>query len=226
MNRFKNFIKKADLVTFALIALLGISTVFAITQLTRTASEYPDIPVTVIDEDPRPVFNEFDFPEIPVIATPAPEVFIVPVDTTNYSITTTFFDEESDDVAASSLFFFELGGGKYSHLSQGVSFTCGDDGVVSVVAPLSGTISSIEDDHTVRGTIVTIDHEHGLQTILTGVYDVTVTVGNTVNQGDALGVTGLSRMEPESGNVIHLEVMQGGEFINPELVIGRSARDL
>jgi len=225
MNKFKNFIKKADLVTFALIALLGVSTVFAVIQLTRTSSDRPDIPVGVVDEEPRQVFNEVEIPDIPVITTPA-EVFIVPVNTTNYNVTTTFFDEASEDVAASSLFFFELGGGKYSHPSQGVSFTCNDDGVISVVAPLSGTVSSIEDDHAVRGTIVTIDHEHGLQTVLTGVYDVTVTVGSAVNQGDALGVTGLSRMEPESGNVIHLEVMHGGEFINPADVIGRTARDL
>ena len=224
MNKFKNFIKKADLVTFALIALLGISTVFALTQIISTSSYRPDVPVAAVvdEEEPRPVFNEV---EIPAIVTPA-EVFIVPVDTTNYNITTTFFDETSEDVAVSSLFFFELGGGKYSHPSQGVSFTCSDDEVVNVVAPLSGTISSIDAEHAVRGTVVTIDHEHGLQTVLTGVYDVTVAVGSTVNQGDTLGVTGLSRMEPDSGNVIHLEVMHGGEFINPEHIIGKTAGDL
>lgn len=227
MNKLKNFIKKADLVTFALIALLGISTVFAWTQLTRTGSNRPTVPVAVVDEeDPRPVFNPIEPPEeAPAVATP--EIFLVPVDTTDYNITTTFFDETSNDATAlaSSLFFFELGGGKYSHPSQGVSFTCGNDTAVNVVAPLSGVISSVEDDHPVRGTIVTIDHDNGLQTVLTGVYDVTVVVGAVVNQGDTLGVTGLSRMEPDAGNVVHMEVIHGGNFVDPQDVIGRSIND-
>jgi len=228
MKKFKDFIKKADLVTFALIALLGISTVFAWTQLTRTSSNRPTHPVVMVEddlEDEQPVFSPI---EPPVVAPVEPEVFLVPVDTTNYSVTTTFFDESSTDptALASSLFFFELGGGKYSHPSQGMSFTCNNDQAVNVLAPLSGVISSVVDDHTVRGTIVTIDHDYGLQTVLTGVYDVTVAVGASVNRGDTLGVTGLSRMEPDAGNVVHMEVMRGGVFVNPEDVIGRSVQDL
>ncbi|MCL1991024.1 MAG: M23 family metallopeptidase [Defluviitaleaceae bacterium] len=226
MNKIKNFIKKADLVTFALIALLGVSTVFAWTQLTRTGSGSidPDIPAVGAEEELQPVFNPID--DTPVVAVQ--ETFIVPIDTTHFNITTTFFDETSEDATAlaSSIFFFELGGGKYSHPSQGVSFTCEVDEVVGVIAPLSGTVSAIVDDDAVRGTMITIDHEEGLQTILTGVYDVAVSVGSTVNQGDTLGVTGLSRLEPDAGNVVHLEVMQSGEFINPEQVIGRTVNDL
>lgn len=227
MKKVQKFLQKADLVTFALIALLVVSTIFAWTQITRTGSPGPDIPVVGIVDEDRPVFNPIPpEAEIPVVAIP--ETFIAPIQTTNFDVTTTFFDETSEDVAvlASSLFFFELGGGKYSQPSQGVSFTCQDDKVVNVVAPLSGTVSSIVDDHAVRGTMITIDHEQGLQTVLIGVYDVTVTVGSTVSQGDALGVTGLSRLEPDSGNVVHMEVMRGGSFINPEDVLGRTIQDL
>jgi len=55
---------------------------------------------------------------------------------------------------------------------------------------------------------------------LVGVYDVTVSVGDVVSQGDTLGVTGVSRLEVESANVVHLEVYKNGELVNPESLIG------
>lgn len=225
MKRIKTFFKKADPVTFALIALLGVSAVFAWVQITGVGRQdvYTPVVAPALDEDTAPVFNPMD---VPTVATP--EVFITPVDTDDFNVTTTFFDETSEDVAAlaSSIFFFQVGNGKYSHPSQGVSFACEDDKVVNVVAPLSGIVSSVIDDDPVRGTIITIDHEEGLQTILTGVYNVTVTTGDEVRQGRALGVTGVSRLEPDSGNVVHLEVVQSGNFINPKEVIGRTISDL
>ena len=224
MKRIKTFFKKADPVTFALIALLGVSAVFAWVQLTGVGrhASYTPVVAPVADET-APVFSPIDLP-----TAARPEVFIAPVDTDDFNVTTTFFDETSEDALAlaSSIFFFQVGNGKYSHPSQGISFACEDDEVVNVIAPLSGTVSSVIDDDPVRGTIITIDHDEGLQTILTGVYNVTVTTGDEVVQEQTLGVTGVSRLEPDSGNVVHLEVVQGGNFINPKEVIGRMINDL
>ena len=224
MNKIKRFFKKVDPVTFALIALLGVTTAFAWIQITGTGTQEVYVPVVAPDPDEmRPVFNPID--EIPVVARP--EVFIAPIETSHFNVTTTFFDETSEDatVLASNIFFFQVGNGKFSHLSQGASFACGDGNVVNVIAPLSGTISSIDDSDPVLGTIVTIDHKEGIQTVLTGVYNVTVTTGDDVEQGQALGVTGISRLEPDSGNVVHLEVVQSGRYIDPESVIGRTISD-
>jgi len=225
MKRFKRFLRKVDPVTFALIALLGISSVFAWYQIAGIGTQTPELPVVAPtpDEPEVPVFNPID---IPTAATP--EIFLAPVDTNDYNLTITFFDEESEDSAAlaSSIFFFEVGNGKYSHPSQGVSFRCDDDNVVNVIAPLSGTVRSVVDDDPVRGTIITIDHDEGLQTVLTGVYEVNVTTGDDVVQGQALGITGASRLEPDSGNVVHLEVIHAGDFIDPEGIIGQTVNDL
>jgi len=227
MKRIKKVLRKIDPVTFALIALLGVSSVFAWFQIAGIGSQSPP-PLPVIaptpEEDPElPVFNPID---IPTVA--AQETFLAPVDTSDFNVTTTFFDEDSDDAEAlaSSIFFFQVGNGKYSHPSQGVSFGCENDNVVDVIASLSGTVRSVVDDDPVRGTIITIDHQEGLQTILTGVYDVSVVTGDDVQQGQALGTTGISRLEPDSGNIVHLEVIQRGDFINPEEVIGRNISDL
>jgi len=226
MKKIQRFFKKADPVTFALIALLGVSSIFAWVQITGAGRQDTHVPVVTPDtERTQQVFNPYPI-EVPTIATP--EVFIVPVDTNHFNVTTTFFDETSEDATAlaSSIFFFQVGNGKYSHPSQGASFACEDNHVVDVVASLSGRVSSVIDDDPVRGTIITIDHAGGLQTILTGVYNVSVATGDSVDQGQALGVTGLSRLEPDSGNVVHLEVYQSGAFINPEDVIGRRIGEL
>ena len=225
MKRIKRFLKKADPVTLALVALLGVSSVFAWVQIVGTGggNAVPVGPAIELPEDDLPVFSPIDVP-----AFRSSESFIAPVDTNDFTVTTTFFDETSDDatVLESSLFFFQVGNGKYSHPSNGASFSDTNGGVVDVVAPLSGTVSSVVDDDPVRGTIVTIDHEEGLQTILTGVYNVNVEAGETIEQGQALGVTGLSRLEPDSGNVVHLEVIQSGNYLNPETIIGRDIDDL
>ena len=227
MKKIQRFLKKADPVTLALIALLGVSSVFAWVQLTGPGRQASYVPAVAPETDrTQPVFSPIELPDVEPVSTP--ETFMAPVDTTNFSVTTTFFNEESEDqvALASSIFFFQVGNGKYSHPSQGTSFACRDNEVVNVIAPLSGTVSSIVDDDPVRGTIITIDHEEGVQTILTGVYSVSVTTGDDVDQGQALGVTGTSRLEPESGNVVHLEVYQSGNFINPEEAIGRTISDL
>jgi len=230
MKKIQRFFKKADPVTFALIALLGVSSVFAWVQLTGPSTRESYVPATLPElERLHPVFSPIEAPEIPdVESASTSEIFIAPVDTNEFNVMTTFFNEESEDgvALASSIFFFQVGNGKYSHPSQGTSFACENNDVVNVIAPLTGTISSVIDDDPVRGTIITIDHAEGLQTILTGVYDVNVTPDDNVRQGEPLGVTGASRLEPDSGNVVHLEVYQSGNFINPEDAIGRRIGEL
>ena len=231
MKRIKKFLKNADPVTLALIALLGVSSVFAWVQIagTRGGSSVPvTAPIPSIPErEDISVFAPTDVPEeVPTVGRT--ESFIVPIDTTDYTVTTTFFDSTAEDATevVSSIFFFQVGEGKYSHQSNGASFADTNGGEVAVVAPLSGTVASVVDDDPVRGTIVTIDHAEGIQTVLTGVYDVIVATGETITQGQSLGVTGLSRLEPDSGNVVHLEVIQDGNYLNPESIIGKNINDL
>jgi len=221
MANIKKFFKKADPVTFALIALLGASATFAWIQIASSGGNV--VPVSGPSDEEIPVFNGIEVP-----ASVLSETFIAPVVTENLVTTTTFFDEEAEDAAAlvSSIFYFQAGSRMFSHPSQGVSFADADGSVASVVAPLSGVVSSVIDDHPVRGNIVVIDHPEGLQTVLSGVYDVSVQMGDTLEQGAEIGVTGLSTMEPDAGNVVHMEVMQNENFLDPEQVIGQTVREL
>ena len=44
---------------------------------------------------------------------------------------------------------------------------------VSVVAALSGKVLTVKDE-VLKGTVVTIEHQNGVKTVYTGVYDVAV----------------------------------------------------
>ena len=47
-----------------------------------------------------------------------------------------------------------------------------------------------------------------------------------VKQGDVIGKTGTSQLEPDSGNVVHFEVMKDNNKLNPEDVINTKLGDL
>jgi len=220
-SNFRRTFRRIDPVSLALIVMLGISATFAWVQITGgntrdTSVMHQVTPPDLVEDD---------------LATVGPgsenEIFSAPI-AGDFDVTVSFFDEEAEldaTTLVSSIFYYQVGSGKYSHPSSGASFRAENDAQVDVVAPLTGVVSEIIDDDPVRGTIVTLDHENGLQTVFTGVYNLEVEVGQTISQGDTLGVTGLSMLEPTSGNVVHLEVFQNGTAIDPEEAIGRALND-
>ena len=113
----------------------------------------------------------------------------------------------------------------YTHESKGVSLKSSDNEAVNVVAALSGKVLNVKDE-VLKGTVVTIEHENGVQTVYTGVYDVAVKAGDEVKQGTVIGKTGLSQLEPDSGNVVHFEVLKDEVKVNPETVIDKKLGDL
>ena len=96
---------------------------------------------------------------------------------------------------------------------------------VSDVAALSGKVLTVKDE-VLKGTVVTIEHQNGVKTVYTGVYDVAVEAGAEIEQGDVIGKTGLSQLEPDSGNVVHFEVLKDNVKVNPETVIDKKLGDL
>jgi len=217
----KGFFKKVDPISFALVVLLGASASFAAFQLVWNA-DAPVVSPGVVDNDDS---------TIPVVSNVAwlEEEVISPLETEEVAVMTSFFDAEADSAAAiaDSLFVFPVGSGAYmSQNSFGTSFAAANGDVANVVSMLSGVVTSVEHDELVRGTIVTIQHENGAISVYNGLYDVTVTGGEEIEQGTVLGTTGLSLMEPESGNVVHVQFLLDGVEINPESVLNQRLGDL
>lgn len=221
--KFKKLFKKVDPVSFALVALLGASATFAGFQWAFNSGETPVLnPNLAIDGEQDMAVTGND----PEVARLLQESVIAPIDCENFEVTMRFFNTEADATElVNSFFYYPAGSGKYSHQSRGMSFRGANDEETNVVAALSGTVIGVEDE-ILKGTVVTIEHENGVQTVYTGVYDVELEVGMTIEQGDVMGVTGLSQMEEESGNVVHFEIKQNGFNLNPEEIFDQQLGSL
>ena len=223
--KLKKFFKRVDPISLALVLLLGASATFAGVQLTRNTVEIPVIsPSNQPNQEEEDVAAALNDPEVIRLLE---ESVLTPIESQEFEVTTQFFNPDNDTAEiAQSIFYYQIGRGKYSHLSRGMSFRGAGDEAVNVVAVLSGTVSSIVDDDPVRGTIITIDHENGVQTVYVGVYDVAIEVGTVVARGEVIGTTGLSQLEPDAGKVVHFEIMLNGLNLNPNDVIERRLSEL
>ena len=154
------------------------------------------------------------------------EVIKSPIEGEEVTVAKSYYDQTADTTTqVNSLFYYKVGETMYSHESKGVSLKDTNNETVNVVAALSGKVASVKDE-ILKGTVVTIEHENGVETVYTGVYNVNVEAGDEVEQGTVLGKTGLSQLEPDSGNVIHFEVLKDDVKVNPETVIDKKLGDL
>lgn len=228
----KKLFKKIDPISFALVVLLGASATFAGVQLWLTGMDgdqtvsnpsNTDNDIVYTNEDGTTVVNKTTDPETLALLE---EVIKSPLEGEEVTVAKSYYDQTADTTTqVNSLFYYKVGETMYSHESKGISLKDTNNETVNVVASLSGKVASVKDE-ILKGTVVTIEHENGVETVYTGVYNVEVEVGDEVEQGSILGTTGLSQLEPDSGNVIHFEVLKDEVKLNPETVIDKKLGDL
>ena len=228
----KKLFKKIDPISFALVVLLGASATFAGVQLWLTGMDgdqtvsnpsNSDNDIVYTTEDGTTVVNKTTDPETAALLQ---EVIKSPLEGEEVTVAKSYYDQTADTTTqVNSLFYYKVGETMYSHESKGISLKDTNNETVNVVAALSGKVASVKDE-ILKGTVVTIEHENGVETVYTGVYNVNVEAGEEVEQGTVLGTTGLSQLEPDSGNVIHFEVLKDEVKLNPETVIDKKLGDL
>lgn len=228
----KKLFKKIDPISLALVVLLGASATFAGVQLWLTGMNgdqtvsnpsNSDNDIVYVNEDGTTTVNKTTDPETLALLE---EVIKSPLEGEEITVAKSYYDQTADTTTqVNSLFYYKVGETMYSHESKGVSLKDTNNETVNVVAALSGKVASVKDE-ILKGTVVTIEHENGVETVYTGVYNVNVEAGDEVEQGTVLGKTGLSQLEPDSGNVIHFEVLKDDVKVNPETVIDKKLGDL
>ena len=228
----KKLFKKIDPISLALVVLLGASATFAGVQLWLTGMNGDqtvsnpsngDNDIVYVNEDGTTTVNKTTDPETLALLE---EVIKSPIEGEEVTVAKSYYDQTADTTTqVNSLFYYKVGETMYSHESKGVSLKDNNNETVNVVAALSGKVASVKDE-ILKGTVVTIEHENGVETVYTGVYNVNVEAGDEVEQGTVLGKTGLSQLEPDSGNVIHFEVLKDDVKVNPETVIDKKLGDL
>lgn len=88
------------------------------------------------------------------------------------------------------------------------------DNVFDCVAVLNGTVLNVRTDD-ILGNVVEVEHNTNLRTIYYSLGDVSVKVGDTLNQGDVIAVSGANKLTDNPYNLL-FEVYHNGTLINPE----------
>ncbi len=93
----------------------------------------------------------------------------------------------------------------------------------SVLAPQNAIISNIEMDEDALATVV-LDHGRGLYSILRGLTDLTVDIGNGVVGGAVLGRLPSLNTDTAQGKLVW-QTLLNGVFVDPSLLIGTNELD-
>lgn len=109
--------------------------------------------------------------------------------------------------------------------SVGTSYAKKDGNVFDVLSTLSGKVIEVKDSPLYNNYVV-IEHSDGLKTTYYGLSEVTVTVGNNVNQGDKLGVCGKTEIDAETGNHVYIKISKAGKNLNFEKLVGKKISEI
>lgn len=89
-----------------------------------------------------------------------------------------------------------------------------------VVSVLDGTVTNVKEDE-VLGKIVEINHNNEYVSIYQSLSEVKVKKGDTVSQGQVLGVSGTNELDKNLGNHLHFEFYAEGQIVDPTLYLDK-----
>ncbi len=206
MNKAKRLIIPT---VYAISLLLIIGSVF---MLVEGISNYFNETINY-DHSVKNVFEK----TIPVQTTK--NLIIRPYLSENVNIGKYFYDYEGEkENQEKALVYYE---NTYMQ-NSGVDYI--SNSIFDVVSILDGEVISVESDNTL-GNIVQIKHDKDLISIYQGIDEVAVKKGDSINQGQILGVSGTSKINPEYNSSLHFEVYHKGEIIDPENLYTLSIED-
>lgn len=219
----KLFKTRRDLVVFSLILLVSIITVGLIAKFSIEGDDVAD-PVTDIIEPEQPIEDEPKEPTEP-IDPKEPEketqqTFIQPI-SGDYTIVRQYFDIDNTETMADAI----IVSGTYRRTSKGIGFAKSDNSEFNVICNYQGTVTSIEETG-LYGTCVTIDHGSNVVSKYYALSSYNVSVGDVLDQGDIIGVSGTSIVDQEAGNYVYLEILVNGEYYNPLNVVDKEIAEI
>lgn len=84
----------------------------------------------------------------------------------------------------------------------------------NVISVLDGTVTNVKED-AILGKIVEITHDNDYISIYQSLGEVKVTKGDSVSQGQVIGISGTNEMDKDIGNHLHFEMYISGYNVNP-----------
>ncbi len=170
----------------------------------------------------KPVINTDD-PEDPIADVVPEETIIRPFEQSmEYVIVRRFYEKDgTKEEQKESLIKYQ----NSFRTSVGTSYAKKDGTTFDVLSVLSGKVVEVKSSPLYNNYVI-VEHSDGLKTTYYGLSEVTVTVGNNVNQGDKLGVCGKTEIDAETGNHVYLKMTKAGKNYNPEKLIGKKISEI
>ncbi|NIK11842.1 M23 family metallopeptidase [Alkalibacillus almallahensis] len=152
------------------------------------------------DEAAEPVVAESEDLVMPVLLGDDVEVM------------TPFYDTEaSAEEQEDALIFYN----NQYYQSQGVDITSQNNESFDVIAALSGTVVSVEEDE-LLGQTIEIEHDEERSTFYASLSEVSVEEGADVTQGEVIGHSGSNVYSDEDVTKVHFRLLENGEPVNPQ----------
>ena len=111
------------------------------------------------------------------------------------------------------------------HPNTGIDVAVKDSEAFDVMAALSGTVTKVQED-ALLGNVIEIEHDDNIVTRYSSVKDMKVTMGDKVEQGQALATAGKSLFNEEAGVHVHFEIRKDGVPVNPEDYLNKPFSEL
>lgn len=185
---------------YVLVLMLVFGAVSLVSSFMRQSSSYL-YSIGILNKDSIPVV------EVPNTVI---EGIIRPYTSEHVSIDKYFYDmNDTEEKQLDSLIYF-----KNTYMKNtGVLYKA--DESFDCVAVLNGTVLNVREDD-VLGKVVEIEHNTNLRTIYYSLSETSVKVGDTINQGDIVGVSGTNSLTENTNNLL-FEVYYNGTILNPEV---------
>jgi stage II sporulation protein Q len=210
--KLKYKLKNWVVVGIYLVAVVGIiSSLFLVNKLLN-AKLYSNDTLSYVYKG---LFDEI----YPVVNYTNNEV-IKPFSSETVEILKDFYDKDDDtSVQENSLIMYQ---NTYMP-NTGILYKSSEE--FDVMAVLDGTVADITADE-IMGNIIVIKHSNNLSTVYQCVNEVNVLIGDLVKQGDVIGTSGSNKIDSSSENTLLFEVINNGEYVNPEKFYEMSVDEL
>ncbi|MDP4169903.1 MAG: M23 family metallopeptidase [Bacillota bacterium] len=99
--------------------------------------------------------------------------------------------------------------------NTGIDLKAKNGETFDVLASMSGTVTKVEED-SFLGNVIEIEHANGVVTQYQSVKDISIKVGDQVDQSQVIAKAGQSLINEKAGVHVHFEIRKDGMPVNPQ----------
>lgn len=201
MIKKKVRLKLVPLIIAILLVPILITVLFLNISLKEESIE-PDYVTETIVEDILPVINQT-------------KKIIRPYQDKTVRVLKNFYDYQSDEaLQKTSIIVHE------NNYIQNSGVDYGKDTEFEVISILEGTVISVKEDDSLKGTIE-IKHDNGFISVYQSLKDIKVKKDQVISQGQVLGTATTNELDKDLGNHLHFELLVSGQNVNPEIYLDK-----